>query len=207
MYQQDDKVLEELRLDTLPDNEKKAVLAMIDQRLEKRFLANLLMSLDDDKRQMLESKIGEIEEPKIDDVVRIALDIQPDAPKILADSANEVMTELKGERQDDSGFKIPNFAHPSPKAKEWHSEATLGKQDSSKEQPTSQEETPNAQPATAEELPPVGADVPVSANDNVPPENNPSPNTSHPTPNSQPSYDLDDTLRQGANKSGDYYQP
>src|SRR3990167_1090875 len=194
MNQQDEKVLEAVGLKDIPDNEKKAVLAMIDQRLEKRFLANLLLSLDDGKRQTLEGKIDEIEEPKIDDVVRIALDIQPDAPKILADSAGEVMTELKEERRDDSGFKIPNFA-----------EATLGKQDSRMGQSTPREETPSVDTAAnretnkekqAEDLPPVGADVPASANDNVPPENNPSPNTSQPTPNSQPSYDLD-TLRQG----------
>src|SRR3990172_12049713 len=109
MNQQDEKVLEAVGLKDIPDNEKKAVLAMIDQRLEKRFLANLLMSLDDDKRQTLEGKIDEIEEPKIDDVVRIALDIQPDAPKILADSAGEVMTELK----EENGSKAQSAGSPN----------------------------------------------------------------------------------------------
>jgi len=173
MNQQDEKVLEAVGLKDIPDNEKKAVLAMIDQRLEKRFLANLLMSLDDDKRQMLESKIDEVEEPKIDDVVRIALDIQPDAPKILADSAGEVMTELK----EENGSKAQSAG------------------------------SPNTQPATAEDLPPVGANVPASAEANVPPENSQGPGISQPTQSPQQPYNLDDTLRQGANKSGDYYQP
>ena len=56
-------------------------------------------------------------------------------------------------------------------------------------------------------VPPVGADVPASAEANIPPENSQGPGISHPTQSPQQPYNLDDTLRQGANKSGDYYQP
>ncbi len=197
MDKQDDKVLEELGLDKLPDNEKKAVLAMIDQRLEKRFLANLLLSLDDDKQQTLEGKIDEIEEPKIDDVVRIALDVQPEAAKILAQSANEVMTELKAGKSS-GAHGVGNKA----------SEVDSAAQDTNNSNQDTKHQTPNTQQPEAEDLPPVGASATPSADNNAQLENNPKPENGaleqNPPP---PSLNLDDTLRQNANKSGDYYQP
>lgn len=198
MNQQDEKVLEELGLESIPDDEKKAVLAMIDQRLEKRFLANLLLSLDDDKRQTLEGKIDEIEEPKVEDVVRIALDIQPDAAEILAKSANEVMTELKGE----------NISKAQGVGSE-ASEAEIAAQDTNSSNQDTQQPAPNT-PQPAEDLPPVGANATTSVDNSIPSENNPSPETRTPEPNPSPPatpYNFDDTARQTSNATADYYKP
>ena len=98
MNENDEKVLQELGMGNLAEDEKKAVLALIDQRLEKRFVANLLMSLDDETRKKLEDKIEAMPEPKVDDVVAAAIELAPEAPQILERSANEIIEELKKEK-------------------------------------------------------------------------------------------------------------
>lgn len=159
MNQQDNKVLEQLGLENLPDNEKKAVLAMIDQRLEKRFLANLLMSLDDAKKQELEGKIDEIEKPDVEDVIRISLDIQPDAAKILAQSANEVMAELKGETKKET----PDEEKVEPSATPETTEPAESLAKSEEAEPTKEE----TKEPPAEDLPSTSASVSTT---DAPPE-------------------------------------
>lgn len=98
--QPDQAVLDQLGLGNIPDQDKQAVLAMIDQRLEKRFLANLLMSLPEDKRDELDKQVEAMaDKPDAGKVVEAVLNLHPDAQGILEQSAKEIVEELKKENR------------------------------------------------------------------------------------------------------------
>jgi len=91
----DEKVLSELGLSDLSDEEKAVMLKLLDDRLEKRFIANLLKSMPEEKRQDLEKKVEAMEKRSVESVLEAAINIHPDVKGVLEKSAQEIVDEMK----------------------------------------------------------------------------------------------------------------
>jgi len=170
LTEQDQRVLQELGLKGLKDEEKETILALLDERLEKRFLANLLVSLPADKQKELEEKVEAMPEPDAGAVIEEVLKLHPDAKGILEKSAREIIEEVKQDKTAGlpAGAGAEHLASPTAYDEQDHTPAdglwrshihqpTINKQQAS---PTSDNQpvTGNGQPeAQAEEKSPPPA--------------------------------------------------
>lgn len=108
----DDKVLLELGLDKATEGQKEMILKIIDELLEKRFVANLLTSLPEDKQKELEQKIGAIKNQSAEEILELVIDIHPTAKQVMEKSAQEIIDELK---QGQNATKAPQTTLQSEK--------------------------------------------------------------------------------------------
>jgi len=115
-----DFIVKQIGAEQASEAEKAALLDMVERSLEKRFLANLLMSLNDEQRNKLDSKIEAIDKPTIDDIAREATALQPECNAILQRSAEEIIAELRPPNQEEATETTdpvpptPPLAEPRP---------------------------------------------------------------------------------------------
>lgn len=101
----DQKVLKNLNLDGLPEEEKQKVLKRLDEALMNRFMVNILTSLPKDKQEELEKKAKDLKDGQYDKFLEEAINIHPDAKGVLEKSAEEIIEEFKGNEQASSKIK------------------------------------------------------------------------------------------------------
>jgi MoxR-like ATPase len=101
----DQKVLKNLNLDSLPEEEKQKVLKRLDEALMNRFMVNILTSLPKDKQEELEKKAKDLKDGQYDKFLEEAINIHPDAKGVLEKSAEEIIEEFKGNEQASSKTK------------------------------------------------------------------------------------------------------
>lgn len=114
----DEKVLMGLGLGDLSPEEKQVMLNLLDDRLEKRFVANLLMGLPDDKRAELEKQVEAMPEPELGKVLEAAIKVHPDAEGVLKKSAQEIIDEFKAVQAGAAGGTPPNDTPQEPASPE-----------------------------------------------------------------------------------------
>jgi len=93
--EEDKKLLEQLGLSDIPEVEQQVVLEEIDRRMTKRFIANLLVSLDPQKAVELEEEVNKIPSENTEEIISKIIETHPDAVKVLQQSAQEIVDELK----------------------------------------------------------------------------------------------------------------
>lgn len=91
----DQKVLKNLNLDGLPEEEKQKALKRLDEALMNRFMVNILTSLPKEKQEELERKAKELKDGQYDKFLEEAINLHPDAKAILEKSAEEIIEEFK----------------------------------------------------------------------------------------------------------------
>lgn len=89
------RIVNELGLGSLGPQEQEAALKMVDERLEKRFVANLLFDLPEDKKRELEQKVEAMENPTPESVFDAAIGLHPNAQGVLEKSAKDIIDEMK----------------------------------------------------------------------------------------------------------------
>lgn len=132
--EEDKRLLEDLGLSNIPDEDKQVLLDSIDDSMSKRFIVNLLTSLPEDKRGELEEKVEAMKDEDPQKVIEAIIDLHPDAKDVLVKSAQEIMDELKQAKANGSLPGQPAAASGS----------TPG--------PTAQPETSPAEPAPADSV-------------------------------------------------------
>lgn len=110
----DEKVLMGLGLGDLSPEEKQVMLKLLDERLEKRFVANLLMSLPEDKKKELDQKVEAMSENDLAGVLEEAMKIHPDAQAVLQKSAQEIVDEFKSVQAGAAGGIPPSDISKEP---------------------------------------------------------------------------------------------
>lgn len=114
----DQKVLKNLNLDGLPDEEKQKVLKRLDEALMNRFMVNILTSLPKEKQEELEKKAKELKDGQYDKFLEEAINLHPDAKAILEKSAEEIIGEFKeNKRQIDQKLQDSTETKDQPVAK------------------------------------------------------------------------------------------
>lgn len=98
--EEDKKLLESLNLSDIPEEDKRVVLDEIDDRMTKRFIANLLVSLNPQQAQQLEADIEKIPSENTQQIIEKIIETHPDAAKVLQDSAKQIMEELKAGQEN-----------------------------------------------------------------------------------------------------------
>lgn len=101
--EEDEKLLKELGLENIPEIDKQVMLEEIDIRMTKRFLANILISLDPDKAQQLEEEVAKIPSQNTEEIISKIIESHPDAAKVLQESAKQIMDELKSNQTSNKG--------------------------------------------------------------------------------------------------------
>ena len=161
---QDQNILDQLNLGNIPEEDKKAVLEMIDERLEKRFLANLLLSLPEDKQKELETRVETMEDEDAEKIIETILELHPDAKGVLERSAKEIIEELKRDGRSSEDGRSSVVGGQS-------SENSLSSVVSGRLSEDSQSATNSQQPATSDQRlttnnqPPTISDQPLTTND------------------------------------------
>jgi len=166
----DKKLLEDLDLSNIPEEDKQAVLDTIDDRMSKRFIANLLLSMPEDKRTELEKKVEEMKGEDPQKIIEAIIDLHPDAKKVLEDSAKEIVEELKkkpaaGEEQKDSSSEARDVnsdqAKVEPQADQNPATTPNTQIDSPEEKTEATETKPDQEqkPAATQSQPPAAPSV------------------------------------------------
>jgi MoxR-like ATPase len=101
----DQKVLKNLNLDGLPEEEKQKALKRLDEALMNRFMVNILTSLPKEKQEELERKAEELKDGQYDKFLEEAINLHPDAKAILEKSAEEIIGEFKENKQQSPDSK------------------------------------------------------------------------------------------------------
>lgn len=91
----DQRVLEDLGLDKLPDDKKQQMLKRLDDALLNRFMANILTTLPKEKQDELEKKLEDTGADNPEKAFEEAINLHPDAKTVLEDSAQEIIAEYK----------------------------------------------------------------------------------------------------------------
>jgi len=184
LTEMDQKVLQDLGLDQLPDDQKQKTLKRLDEVLINRFMAKILTSLSEDKQKELEQKVKDVGEDNNEKVFEEAINLHPDAKKVLEESAKEVIEEFKKNQKGadrDTAIKgnEPKLSELKPK-------------------PLGEPESPTL---TGNPPPPS----PDNSLDSQPPIPNKSSNTQQPIPN-QPRAHRPTPDNAGSSGQADYYQ-
>jgi hypothetical protein len=156
---QDQSVLDQLNLGNIPEEDKKAVLEMIDERLEKRFLANLLLSLPEDKQKELETRVEAMKDDDAEKIIETILELHPDAKGVLERSAKEIIEELKRDgrsSEDGRSSVVGGQSSGDGLSSVVGSRSSEDSQSATNDQPL----TTNNQPPTTNNQPPASAPAP-----------------------------------------------
>ncbi len=95
----DQKILEMLEVTTATDEEKKAILDEVDQKMGERFVANLLNSMDAESAKKMQDEIDKLPNDDPAKVIETIITSHPDATTVLEKTAQEVLDEFKKARQ------------------------------------------------------------------------------------------------------------
>lgn len=95
----DQKILEMLEVTTATDEEKKAILDEVDQKMSERFVANLLNSMDAESAKKMQDEIDKLPNDDPAKVIETIITSHPDATTVLEKTAQEVLDEFKKARQ------------------------------------------------------------------------------------------------------------
>ncbi len=89
------KLLAELGLDKLPEDDKKNILKKLDEALLNRFIANLLGSIPKEKYSQLEKALEKAEKEGPDKFFEEAVKLHPNAEEVMKKSAEQIIKEFK----------------------------------------------------------------------------------------------------------------
>lgn len=176
----DQKVLTDLGLDKLSEDQKQTILEKLDKALLNRFIAKLLTSVPKDKYPELEKALEKADKGEPEKFFEEAINLHPDAKKVLEESTKEVIEEFKKNQEGadrDTARKgnEPKLSELKPKP--------LGKPES----PTPTDNPP----------PPITGPQPLTPDK--------SPDTQQPTPNQSPDSSSPNARRPTPDEP-DYYQ-
>jgi len=104
--EEDKRLLETLGLQDIPEEEKKVVLEEIDEKMSRRFIANLLASMSPEKAKELDAEVQNIPSEKPQEIIEKIIEKHPDAAKVLQDSAKQIVEELKTNKNTE--YRIEN---------------------------------------------------------------------------------------------------
>jgi hypothetical protein len=115
------KLLAELGLDKLPEDDKKNILKKLDEALLNRFIANLLGSMPKESHPQLEKALEKAEKEGPDKFFEEAVKLHPDAEKVMKESAEQIIKEFKKNQPAENtghnqhGQKTDNSQQPKEK--------------------------------------------------------------------------------------------
>jgi len=95
----DQKLLETLGLQDIPEQEKKVVLDEIDRKMSQRYIANLLSSIPPEKINEVQAEIEKIPSGNTQKIIEKIIELHPNSADILKKSAEEIIDQLKQDRK------------------------------------------------------------------------------------------------------------
>jgi len=95
----DQKLLEMLGLENVPDEDKQVILQEVDERMSKRFIANLLTGLSDEQSKKLEAEVNAMGSEDPAKIIEKIIAAHPDARSVLEKTGQEILMELKQNKQ------------------------------------------------------------------------------------------------------------
>lgn len=99
------KLLAELGLDKLSEDDKKNILKKLDEALLDRFIANLLGSIPKEKYLQLEKALEKAEKEGPDKFFEETVRLHPNAEEVMKKSAEQIIEEFKkNQPAENSGY-------------------------------------------------------------------------------------------------------